>query len=73
MLAGTGLVLPTAQEGTISEPSHLCDGSTLDKTDHADLFSVIGTQFNTGGEPANHFRLPNIPDLITGVRYVIVG
>jgi hypothetical protein len=38
----------------------LCDGSLLDSADYPDLFAVIGSTYNTGGEPAGQFRLPTI-------------
>lgn len=39
---------------------HKCDGSTLAIASYGDLYSVIGTNFNTGGEGAGNFRLPDI-------------
>ena len=38
----------------------LCDGSEYDQTAQADLFAVISTTYNTGGETANHFRVPDL-------------
>lgn len=35
------------------------DGTILDQTDYPELFSIIGTNFNTGGEGAAQFRLPD--------------
>lgn len=37
----------------------VCDGTLLVRTEHATLFSKIGTSFNTGGEAVTEFRLPN--------------
>lgn len=38
----------------------LCDGTVLSQTGQfANLFAVIGTIWNTGGEGAGNFRLPN--------------
>lgn len=37
----------------------VCDGTLLVRTEHATLFSKIGTAFNTGGEAVTEFRLPN--------------
>lgn len=38
----------------------MCDGSVLSQTGtYANLFSVIGTIWNTGGEGAGNFRLPD--------------
>lgn len=36
-----------------------CDGSVKDKTTEADLFAVIGSTFDTGGEAGTEFRLPD--------------
>jgi len=38
----------------------LCDGSEYDQTAQAALFAVVGTAYNTGGETANHFRVPDL-------------
>jgi microcystin-dependent protein len=38
----------------------LCDGSTVAQADYPDLFAVVGTWFNTGGEAASDFRLPDM-------------
>ena len=38
----------------------LCDGSEYDQTVQADLFAVVGSTYNTGGETANHFRVPDL-------------
>ncbi len=37
-----------------------CDGSTINQATFADLFLVIGTTWNTGGEPGGEFRLPDL-------------
>jgi len=37
-----------------------CDGTTISQTTFANLFAVIGTTYNTGGEPAGDFRLPDM-------------
>ena len=37
----------------------ICDGSTVSEATYADLFAVIGTKWNTGGEPGGSFRLPD--------------
>lgn len=36
-----------------------CDGSTVSRTTYANLFAIIGTTFNTGGEAGTDFRLPD--------------
>lgn len=38
---------------------HKCDGSELAIASYGDLYSVIGTTFNTGGEAAGNFRIPD--------------
>lgn len=35
------------------------DGSVLNRDDYPDLFAHLGTTYNTGGEAADTFRLPN--------------
>ncbi|QOP64781.1 minor tail protein [Microbacterium phage DelaGarza] len=37
----------------------LCDGAVLDRSAYPTLFGVIGTAYNTGGETAAQFRLPD--------------
>ncbi len=36
-----------------------CDGSVVSQTTYAALYAVIGVLWNTGGEGAGNFRLPN--------------
>jgi microcystin-dependent protein len=36
----------------------VCDGSTVSEVTYAALFAIIGTKWNTGGEPGGTFRLP---------------
>lgn len=38
----------------------LCDGSAVSQSTYAALFGVIGTTYNTGGEPGGTFRLPDL-------------
>jgi microcystin-dependent protein len=38
----------------------LCDGSTVSQTTFANLYAVVGTTYNTGGEPGGDFRLPDL-------------
>lgn len=57
-------VIPTgsiANFGAGSAPTGwlLCDGSAVSRTTYADLFSIIGTTWNTGGEAGTDFRLPD--------------
>ena len=54
-----GMVMPYA--GSIAPGGWLlADGSLLNRADYTALFAVIGTQYNTGGELATQFRLPNL-------------
>ena len=38
----------------------ICDGSVVSQVTYADLYAIIGANFNTGGEGAGNFRLPNL-------------
>jgi microcystin-dependent protein len=51
----------TAYAGT-SAPTNwrLCNGDVVIRADFPDLFAVIGTAFNTGGEAGTEFRLPDL-------------
>lgn len=42
----------------------LCNGSQVSNTTYPDLYTVIGSTYNTGGEPSGIFRLPNLVDRI---------
>lgn len=37
----------------------LCDGSVISQTTYADLYAAIGATYNTSGEGAGNFRLPD--------------
>lgn len=37
-----------------------CNGAVLSQTVYSELYSVIGTKFNTGGEASGNFRLPDL-------------
>lgn len=37
-----------------------CDGTAYDPADWPDLFTAIGTTYNTGGEPSGFFRVPDL-------------
>lgn len=39
-----------------------CDGAVVSRTTYANLFTFIGTVYNTGGEAGTDFRLPNLCD-----------
>lgn len=36
-----------------------CDGSVVSQATYADLYGVVGSTYNTGGEGGGNFRLPN--------------
>jgi phage-related protein len=38
----------------------LCDGRTVSRATYSDLFAVVGTAYNTGGEAGTAFRLPDL-------------
>lgn len=47
-----------------------CDGASYSRTDHADLFNVIGTTWGEGGDPPNTFNVPNFGGRIpAGANY----
>lgn len=58
-VAPVGAILPY---GNISAPTgwRLCDGTVLSQTSFANLFAVIGSNYNTGGEGVGNFRLPDM-------------
>jgi microcystin-dependent protein len=58
----TGLILPYAANAPIALPSGYleCDGSTVNQGIYANLFAVIGTTYNIGGEGPSDFRLPDL-------------
>lgn len=38
----------------------ICDGSVVSQATYASLYAVVGGTYNTGGEGAGNFRLPNM-------------
>lgn len=42
-----------------------CDGQVVPKATYPRLFAAIGTVFNSGGEEATDFRLPNLQGRVT--------
>jgi microcystin-dependent protein len=58
-LVPVGSILPYAGDKIVDALHwHLCDGSPLNKTQFADLFAVLGTQW--GGDGADLFFLPDL-------------
>jgi hypothetical protein len=60
--AGAVVNVPLAQVSKYQEKNYfLCDGSEYSETTYDQLFAACGTQYNTGGETAGFFRVPNGP------------
>jgi len=51
------LVIPSLDPNYI-----LLDGCILSQTTYANLFSIYGSSFNTGGEGSGNFRLPDLTE-----------
>ena len=60
--APVGLVAPFGGVYSNIPPSGwlFCDGSVVSQTTYADLFTVIGSSYNTSGEGSGNFRLPDL-------------
>ena len=43
----------------------ICDGTAYDRADQPELYDVIGTLYNTGGEGATEFRVPDFSNRVT--------
>jgi microcystin-dependent protein len=58
----TGLILPYAAPVSVALPSGylLCDGAEVAQASYINLFNIIGSTYNTGGESPANFRLPNL-------------
>jgi len=58
----TGVILPIVASTITRIPdSYLyCNGAQYDSRIYPELFAVLGTQYNTGGETAGFFRVPNL-------------
>lgn len=41
---------------------HICDGTTLNTTSNPELYNIIGSRYNNGGEASGTFRIPNLVD-----------
>lgn len=65
--ASFGGLIPIAPIGqpvpTAAAPSgwFYCNGAVKNRIDYPELFGAIGTRWNTSGETAAQFRLPNLP------------
>jgi microcystin-dependent protein len=58
----TGMILPYAAPASVALPSGylVCDGSTVSQATYFNLYAIIGSTYNIGGEGAGDFRLPNL-------------
>jgi microcystin-dependent protein len=61
MAAARGVGMIRMWPGAVAPEGHFeCNGAVLLRADEPDLFGVIGTTFNTGGETGAQFRLPQL-------------
>jgi len=57
-------VTPLAQTAPVAAAPNgwfYCNGAVKNRTDYPELFTAIGTRWNTTGESGTQFRLPNLP------------
>ena len=54
-----GMVVAWDGDGDLSEKWMIRDGRLLESSSYPDLFAVLGTRHNLGGEAAGQFRLPD--------------
>ena len=54
-----GTIVPYGGAGAIPPGFLECNGQTELQASYPDLYAVMGTTFNTGGEAGNEFRLPD--------------
>ena len=59
-----GVILDYAG-GVISSDFFLCDGAEYDELIETTLFAAIGSVYNTGGETAGFFRVPDVRGRVT--------
>lgn len=58
-----GAIFPvayTTDPATLNIRALPCDGSAVSETTYADLFAAIANVWDTGGEPASTFRVPEL-------------
>lgn len=60
MLWTVGMVIWHASPTLLGEPWAYCDGTVVNRADLPELFTAIGTTYNTGGESGSQFRLPDL-------------
>jgi microcystin-dependent protein len=58
----TGLILPYAAPVSVAIPTGYleCDGAVVNQGTYVNLFAVIGSTYNLGGEGPTDFRLPDL-------------
>lgn len=63
-----GFIMYRASTTSVGIPGWLeCNGGVVSQAVYPQLYSVIGTAFDTGGEGAGNFRLPTATATIGGV------
>ena len=62
----TGSIMPCVDFNfsNLGDAWLLCNGSQVSATTYPDLYTVIGSTYNTGDESSGNFRLPNLVDRI---------
>lgn len=55
----SGMMIPFAGPG-VPANWYLCDGQLLSQAANAELFAVIGSNFNQPGDPVGQFRVPDM-------------
>lgn len=66
----TGMILLWPVPGDIPD-GWLPRGTVVNRADYPDLFALIGTGFNTGGETGTQFRTPTVSAPPTGLEWII--
>ena len=61
----SGVIFDWAGSSTPPTGWLVCDGSLLNRVAYANLFSAIGTTYNTGGESSLQFRIPDLRERVT--------
>lgn len=51
----------------------VCNGQLISTSTYPDLYNVIGSTYNTGGESSGYFRVPNCVDVIPKCETSSIG
>lgn len=51
----------------------VCNGQLIDTSTYQDLYNVIGSTYNVGGESSGYFRVPNCQDVIPKCETSSIG